>query len=237
MTTINVLSYLSSSGLHSLWDGLLIAQVLRTIPANYTRRLPHGSTSIDVETHLRRDTIYDPYVRRVLWEGMGVGSIPGRFEAVALDWLVCPAKEDRSFLKSAQVALGLRRTVDEDRWDDDVLCPYAWSKDSHRLNCDLPIWPAELDMPPYNETRFTGEDSHAHDEDFGNFWSSSRPRRPHPDLLELDTPEYAGKIRSEWVVERLLATAGVRLAGILNGLFMDEAGLEDGCSTLPLVLL
>lgn len=225
--------------LHSLWDGLLIAQALRTIPANYTRRFPQGSTSVDLETHLRRDTIYDPYVRRVLWEGMGVGSVPGRFASVALDWLSCPikgVKEDNSFLNSVQTTLGLRSAVDEDRWDDDVLCPFAWSKDLHKLNCELPVWPAEFDQPPYNESRLADVDPHAHDEEFEDFWSS-RPRTPHPDLLELDTPKYAGKIRNEWVVERLLASAGVRLAAILNGLFMDEEGLEDGCTELPLILV
>ena len=230
--------------MHSLWDGLLIAQALRTVPRNYTRPFPEGSTSVDVETHLERDTIYDPYVRRVLWEGMGVGSVPGRFESDVLDWLTCPAKEvkDGSFLDTVQTTLGMRRAVDEDKWDDDVLCPFAWAKELHNLNCDLPVWPAELDMPPYNETRAgyddddetIGHNHHDDDDDAQAFDVFGRPR-PHPDLLELDTPQYAGKIRSEWVVERLMATAGVRLAGILNGLFMDSEGPEADCSSLPII--
>ena len=230
--------------LHSLWDGLLIAQSLRTIPSNYTRHFPHGSTSVDVEYHLR-DTIYDPYVRRVLWEGMGVGSVPGRFETDALDWLSCPAKAqtpaNSGIWGTLQTALGMRVTLDEERWDDDVLCPFAWSKTLHRLNCELPVWPAELDAPPYNETRVTRAEGHDHDhedEPLDNFLS--RPRTPHPDLLELDTPQYAGKIRKEWIVERLMATAGIRLAGILNGLFMDgdipDDEFNNGCD-LPIVLV
>lgn len=171
-----------------------------------------------------------------MWEGMGVGSVPGRFEADVLDWLNCPAKAqpDRTLWGAMQTTLGLRAAPGDERWDDDVLCPFAWSKDLHRLNCDLPVWPAELDKPPYDKTAYSG-DSHDHDhESYDNLFS--RPPRPHPDLLELDTPEYAGKIRQEWVIERLMATAGIRLAGILNGLFMDGEGLDDACD-LPIVLV
>jgi hypothetical protein len=100
----------------------------------------------------------------------------------------------------------------------------------------FPIWPAELDLPPYNKSRVQSDYEHSHDhEDPINFWG--RPRQPHPDLFELDTPEYAGRLRKEWVVERLMAMAGVRLAGLLNGLFMDEKQLEQGSAPIPLVPL
>lgn len=52
-----------------------------------------------------------------------------------------------------------------------------------------------------------------------------------PPYLELDTPEYSGKIRDEWVVEKLLAQGGIRLAGVLNYLFADE-GAGDICGKL-----
>ena len=39
--------------------------------------------------------------------------------------------------------------------------------------------------------------------------------------LELDTPEYAGKVRSELVVEKLIAQGVIRLVGVLNWLFAD----------------
>ncbi|EKM56607.1 uncharacterized protein PHACADRAFT_183223 [Phanerochaete carnosa HHB-10118-sp] len=226
------------TNLHSLWDSLLISKSLRTIPSNYTRRFPHGSTSIELEPHLR-DTIYDPYIRRVMWEGMGVGKAPGRFEAEAFEWLNCPekAQADYGLWDAMQSTLGLRAAADEERWDDDVLCPFAWGKELHKLNCDLPVWPAELDLPPYNETRINSgdrDDDYDHDEHLDDFFS--RPPRPHPDLLELDTPEYSGKIYGEWVVERLMAMAGIRLAGILNGLFMDAGGPDDACD-LPMILV
>lgn len=231
-----------ATNLHSLWDSLLIAKSLRTIPSNYTRRFAHSSTSIEVEAHLR-DAIYDPYVRRVMWEGMGVGSVPGRFDAETVEsWLGCPEKTQdgwagQGFLGAMQQQLGLRSARDEERWDDEVLCPFAWGKTLHKLNCELPVWPAELDLLPYNETAYAfvgpidghhGDDQESPDDFF------ARPRRPHPDLLELDTPKYAGKIYDEWVLERLMTTAGVRLAGILNGLFMDSEGLEEECE-LPVI--
>ncbi|PSR78587.1 hypothetical protein PHLCEN_2v7334 [Hermanssonia centrifuga] len=207
------------TNLHSLWDSLLIAQRLRTIPTNYTRLFPPGTTSIDVESHLR-GAIYDPYVRRVMFEGMGVGSVSGRYEKDYLNWLSCPAVETQSVWNTLQTVFGLHQLGDESRWDDDMLCPFAWAKQLHPLNCDL-VWPPELDEPPYKNT---GEVARSSVEETA---VTSRPN-PHPDLLELDTPEYAGRIRDEWVVERLMAMAGVRLAGLLNGLFMNPEAFKEG---------
>ena len=110
------------------------------------------------------------------------------------------------------------------------------------------VWPPELDQPPYGkQSGMEGVRGHVHgnmhehaheheheDKDYDNFFS--RPRQPHPDYLELDTPAYAGRIRQGWVVEKLMAMAGVRLAGLLNGLFMDvEALTEEGCEALPII--
>ena len=77
--------------------------------------------------------------------------------------------------------------------DDEAVCPWSWSSPIHQLTCDW-VWPKELDQPPYNE-----------------------PRGP---MLELDTDNYAGRITEEWVVEKLLAMAGLRLAAILNLIFV-----------------
>lgn len=63
--------------LHSLWDGLLIAKALRSIPSNYTRPLPVPG----IEANLR-DTIYDPFIRKIMWEGLGVGPPPAKFADV-----------------------------------------------------------------------------------------------------------------------------------------------------------
>ena len=63
------------------------------------------------------------------------------------------------------------------------------------------------------ESAHKGEGAHA---------QGGRPR--HPELLELDTPAYAGRLARGWVVERLLAMAGVRLAGVLTDIFAEMAG-------------
>ncbi len=42
------------------------------------------------------------------------------------------------------------------------------------------------------------------------------------ELLELDTPEYAGTIERKLIIEKLLAQGGLRLAGILNYVFGQE---------------
>ncbi|KAH7918662.1 phospholipase C/P1 nuclease [Leucogyrophana mollusca] len=218
------------TNLHSLWDGLLIAQRLRTIPANYTRplRLP------GVERHLR-DTIYDPYVRRLVWEG-----VLGRYRDEVQGWLACP---DDAKAKAAALTVW-ERVVG---WvvggkggdgglgtDDETLCPYHWAAPIHALNCEI-VWPPALDEPPY--THIASDDSEAHvcgheDEDLESLplnleslsQNSGRGGK-RPRYVELDTPEYAGVIRDEWIVEKLLTQAGIRLAAVLNWLFVEP---EEG---------
>ena len=119
---------------------------------------------------------------------------------------------------------------DEERWDDDVLCPYAWARDIHELNCALPIWPAELDeklgSSGVSEHHCGGHDEGEGKLDEGEAREMGGRPRPHPELLELDTPKYAGRVREGWVIERLLAMAGIRLAGILNGLVLGEVDVH-----------
>ena len=102
-----------------------------------------------------------------------------------------------------------------------MVCPYQWATPIHTLNCDL-VWPAELDELPYNQQQFSPmEDSEdlgcSEAEDLDEIDSQSGDS-----YLELDTPEYAGLIADGWVIEKLLAMAGMRLAGVLNYLFADE---------------
>ena len=47
---------------------------------------------------------------------------------------------------------------------------------------------------------------------------------PHP-YLELDAPKYSGVISDRWILEKLLAMAGVRLAALLNYLFAEDDGV------------
>lgn len=79
--------------LHSLWDGRILAQRIRTLP-NYTDPLPtHPTPSIPSEEIDRNrqiesvlhGAIYDPYVRWIVLEG-----IYGWWAHELEEWTVCP---------------------------------------------------------------------------------------------------------------------------------------------------
>jgi len=183
-----------------------------------------------------RGAIYDPYIRRVVWEGIGVGRGTGRWESEADSWLECPASLSES---GPQLVLAAPRRPSRRGGDgppltsdSDTLCPYAWGAPIHKLNCGI-VWPAGIDL----SARDDGDDDlHAHGHHCGSTsleeevmaWAEATGRgRGKGDYPELDTPEYAGRIESEWVIEKLLAQGGIRLAGILNALFSSQLGLRD----------
>ena len=192
--------------LHSVWDNNLIAKALRMTPRNYSRPLPVPA----VEDSLR-GAIYDSYVRRIIWEGVGVGQGTGRWETEADSWLSCPDHKLVPAQESPQAVLAGGRPR-APKWrgppetsDTDIICPHAWAAPAYALNCDI-VWPAELDKPSA---------------------SAEEARRPRGDYLELDTREYTGRIEKEWIVEKQLAMAGVRLAGMLNYIFLPQQQLQD----------
>ncbi|KAI9065606.1 phospholipase C/P1 nuclease [Trametes sanguinea] len=239
---------------HHVWDGLLIAQGVRLTPRNYTVPLS-GSEGALVEPHLK-GTIYDPYIRRIMHEGLTEG---GRFAAESDAWLDCPAPspdlhssqpsqraprtpvgQALQYALRALGAVGRRADV-----------PVAWARDVHALNCDaeLPIWPHGLDAPgeheggegdvrgwhavPYDVVesgdeslmgRVAAAEQRETEEAMGVHEGEAARTPRHPELLELDSPEYAGKLANRWVVERLLAMGGVRLAGVLTDILADVAG-------------
>ncbi|QRV96259.1 S1/P1 nuclease [Ceratobasidium sp. AG-Ba] len=216
------------TNLHSLWDGLLIAQRIRNLP-NYTHPLPtHQTPSAPPEEIIRNrqiesalhGAIYDPYVRWIVLEG-----IYGWWSDEIEEWSTCPQLSEGargSLTHTAADSLGglvdahlefnhasqqaifspsapLASPPFTDPTDVPV-CPYHWAAPIHKLNCDF-IWPANLTSP--------------HDPDHPG-------RTPAKDLIELDTPEYMGRIRREKVVEHLMALGGIRLAAVLNELLASE---------------
>ncbi|KAF7357884.1 hypothetical protein MVEN_00834600 [Mycena venus] len=208
------------TNLHSLWDDLLIAKALRSVPSQYSRPLPLPN----VEQALR-GTIYDSYVRMIMWEG-----VLGEWERQIPDWLSCPVPFP------SQAACVSKSDFDTPAWqealaawnliggsDDRFVCPHHWAEPIHTLNCEF-VWPAALDQPPYNDTRPPAAVA-----DQQLFLSDADPAP----FLELDTPEYYGVISERRTVEKLLAQGGIRLAGVLNYLFAD---LEDDEQRLSVVL-
>ncbi|KAJ7646637.1 phospholipase C/P1 nuclease domain-containing protein, partial [Roridomyces roridus] len=225
------------TNLHSLWDGLLIAKALRSVPYKYNRPLP----SEKIEFALR-GTIYDSYVRMIMWEG-----VLGKWQNEIPQWLECPAPAraplifptslgglwQQALIVWNRVTLAMGAADDT---DDDLICPYHWAQPIHALNCEI-VWPKALDEPPYNTTRLDGASasSHHHSHSIadelamvdktgrfvGGVMAEGGP------YLELDTPEYSGVIAKEWIVEKLLAQAGLRLAGILNYFFAEFEDEEE----------
>lgn len=194
-----------SVDMHSVWDNALLASALLGVPLEYREPLPYPH----IEAALRGKA-YDPLIRQIMAEG-----IYDRFNSSISDWISCPSPKSsgisRPYPPSEKFQqLPLRSDVltpsDLTRksnirtpptglppTDDAVVCPYAWAAPLHELNCDL-IWPAALDDP--------------------QFWAQN-------EYYELDTPEYMGRIRDEWVIQKLLAMGGIRLAAVLNYLYAD----------------
>ena len=201
----------------------MIAKALRTVPRNYTRPLP----SPQIEFALR-GTIYDPYVRRIMHEG-----ILGKWRDEIPEWLSCPPTSTSASpspdspsgggLWQQVMSLWLTRGV-ADQTDDEMMCPYHWAKPIHALNCEL-IWPKALDEPPYNQHRLSSTSDPCSDPEEEELESDVSGMGTPVPYLELDTPEYAGVISERWVVEKLLAMAGMRLAAVLNYLFAEGEGM------------
>ena len=171
-------------------------------PENYS----HPIARPTLESSLR-GKIYDPYIRRIVWEGLS--SKKSRWGSESGSWNSCPRPRvaesavDAERAPSQEVLAAPRKPKPgpgrgpPETSDSDILCPYAWGAPIHKLNCEV-VWPAALDEP------------------------ETEGRAPRREYLELDTPEYAGSIEKKWIVEKLLAQAGVRLAGILNQIFSQQ---------------
>ncbi|KAJ7879527.1 phospholipase C/P1 nuclease domain-containing protein [Mycena olivaceomarginata] len=188
------------TNLHSLWDDFLIAKALRSVPSQYSRPLP----SPKIEQALR-GTIYDSYVRMIMWEGvLDEGSSRS------------PTGSRAPFHSHHTLAAWNRIGGTDDR----VVLPVPMGKAIHALNCEI-VWPAALDQPPYNDTRPPGA---MEEQEFFSFDEDSIP------FVELDTPQYSGVISEQRIVEKLLAQAGLRLAGVINYLFAELEGDEERLS-------
>jgi len=214
-------TFLCYVDLHSLWDTYLIAKAVRLVPENYSQPLPFPQ----VEKALR-GTIYDSYIRRILWEG-----ILNPWAEDLPKWLTCPApKRPRSgfgigllgmweniYAATTQAVQKFMKDGVEISPDGPVVCPYFWAKPTHQLNCAI-VWPPELDEPPFN-VRFPNE-FHSHFSEHGS--DSEIDPSLAGEVLDLDTPEYAGVIKEQMLVEKLLAQGGIRLAGVLNYIFSPD---------------
>lgn len=208
-----------------MWDSGIITKNIREL-GNYTTPLPAKK----IEAALP-GAIFDPYVRWIVWEG-----IREWWHGDLEDWLACPADGDpyphsiygappspersltSSLLHGAGNALAHAAGY---------LGPLSWLGDhiplpqdgDHSNNKDVMIanHPAALAQTGKNFTEpacpYTWS-KEIHGINCDHAWP--KEYNGTGPLIELDTPEYLGKIADAKVVEKLLAMGGLRLAKVLN---------------------
>ncbi|RXW17643.1 hypothetical protein EST38_g8210 [Candolleomyces aberdarensis] len=212
------------SNLHRVWGTGLLARLIRIVPPQYSSPLPDRSDlpipSQQIELALRH-AIYDPLVRRVMWEG-----VESKWINDIDDWISCPAVPTAPAPESQSTSiLSIVSGVLSNPWtlpralvkivssasrervdilpDGPRVCPYAWSTPVHALNCKY-VWPPALIA---NATKPKVEE-----------FSHARAARPPI----LDTPAYMAALDDNLVLEKLVAQGGLRLAGVLNWLFATK---------------
>ena len=201
--------------LHSVWDGHMIAKAIRQTPYNYTRHLPGGFEQVEKSLN---GTIYDSFVRKIIWEG-----VEQKWVEDLDEWIACPAVAEES-LGSTLHRFFLpnwitKRTVDVPMTDTEFICPYHWAKPIHALNCEL-IWPKELsgsDLQPRRARCARFPHTLLQDND--------SPYELDDPPYELDNPGYTKPIEERMLLEQFLAQGGVRLAAVLNHIFTDQTSL------------
>ncbi|KAJ2924103.1 hypothetical protein H1R20_g12990, partial [Candolleomyces eurysporus] len=205
------------SNLHRVWDTGLLTRLIRIVPPKYSSPLPdRGDLPIpsqQIELALRH-AIYDPLIRRVMWEGIErewINDIDG--------WLSCPAvptpvpeSQSESILSVVSRAfsnpwtlpralLNIVSSAPRERVDilpdGPLVCPYAWSTPVHALNCKY-VWPLVLKD---NTTEPEVEEA-------------SHARAAKPPIL--DTRAYMAALDDNLVLEKLVAQGGLRLAALFD---------------------
>jgi len=146
--------------LHSVWDNALIAKAIRLTPAKYSK--PIHAPALKSSLH---GTIYNPYVHRIYWEGLGADQQSRRWGSEADLWLSCPPAPSFEFVPTQplepqlqEVLVGGAATAPQRKprvgsglpttSDLDILCPYAWAAPIQVLNCSI-VWPPGLDDPQF----------------------------------------------------------------------------------------
>lgn len=112
-----------------LWDTGLITKAVRE-QHNYTRPLP----SDQIESQLRH-TIYDPYIRLILWEGVRVW-----WRESLNSWFTCPTPSILDQNPSSQLAFTSKLTRDVSM----SVCAETWARETHKITCGM-VFPKDYD--------------------------------------------------------------------------------------------
>ncbi|QRV96017.1 S1/P1 nuclease [Ceratobasidium sp. AG-Ba] len=182
-----------NKSLHWVWDDSLIDYRIRSM-TNYTTPLPTtAAPSIPASSLILNQRI----------ESVLNGSV---YDPL-VRWIVVEgvhqwwANDQEIWTRCPQ--LGLQRTqaqriMQKLPFEDPIdlpVCPYHWSVPSHQLACDF-IWREDF-KPAKNMSQAVYE-------------------------IELETPEYGGRVREQKMIEKQLALGGMRLAAVLNAVLGSQ---------------
>lgn len=212
--------------LHAIWDSSIISKSVNSIPSQFKTPLDPslerhiwagnpGQSTVDIR----------PYIRSI------VHGIETRWANEKATWSACPVASAPSLWTQALKLTPFSTWLDlagevsgQTSWDTGVICPYSWAQPIHKLNCELPVWPRNLTWPEQDLVSDHNQDrdhNHNHpgtvDEEMELL--DARPHAKKNGLVDLDVPWYTGVIQENFVIERLLAQAGFRLAATLNAIF------------------
>ncbi|KAG9092246.1 hypothetical protein FS749_015895 [Ceratobasidium sp. UAMH 11750] len=179
-------------GLHFMWDDLLILYRIRNL-SNYTTPLPTSPTpSLSPPTLVRNRQIES--------------ALTGSNYDPLVRWIVLEGiyswwngqLEDWTTCPQFELDGNTQKVFSRPPFEDPLdvpVCPYHWAEPAHQMVCDF-IWRADLEgvKDPKNVTY----------------------------SIELNTPEYAGRVRDEKMVEKQRALGGMRLAAVLNEVLGSE---------------
>jgi hypothetical protein len=164
--------------------------------------------------------IFDPWVRFIVKEG-----IRGWWREESLLWAACPEDGDpfprnstggfvAAFKNAVEVVVAsmpyaLQRAV----ISTGLVTPPGFTTALESGDRFLPVCPFTWSKP-------------IHELNCKYVWPPHLETGHWP-LVELDTPEYWGKLKQDKVVEKLLAMGGIRLAAVLNSIFLGKVGDGD----------
>ncbi|OCF40341.1 nuclease I [Kwoniella heveanensis CBS 569] len=230
---------LGQTPLHSVWDSGIITKNIREL-GNYTSPVP----SKQIEDALL-GTIFDPYVRFIVWEGIRLW-----WQSDLEEWLECPASGDpfphsshtnipastsavwKDYFRTASsLALSLLPgslgaaaeikyaipTKETEGLEDQALALHPTALTAKGVNMTFPACPYTWAKPIHGIACDVA-------------WPEEYTGRPGEPLIELDTDKYLGRIGREKVIEKLLAMGGLRLAKVLNEALANEEELLDPSS-------
>jgi hypothetical protein len=173
-----------NTSLHSVWDGLLISKLQRTlVPA----RVP-----------------YNDFLQYLLEQ------LEGKYLNSTARWLGCPIPTQGQQLVLDDVQIGGIKAQGD--------CVESWMEETHQLNCGG-VWSfdndsifrgnflVERDLVKEFWAKEYGIEE-IHEERYGEYFD-----------VDLSEGEYWQWIIREEIVQKMLIRGGVRLAGVLNGIF------------------